>query len=59
MGWWSGSDDFDRTYTVGSYLYFGGFPVAGIKAEDLSTRKKSKDRLIVGDPLYVVTGTKS
>lgn len=59
VGWWSGSDDFDRTYVVGSYLYFGGFPVSGIKAEDLSRRKKGKERLIDGDPLYVVTGTKT
>ena len=59
VGWWSGSDDFDRTYVVGSYLYFGGFPLSGIKAEDLSTRKKGRDRLIDGDPLYVVTGMKT
>ena len=58
IGLWTGSDDVDHAYTVGSYLHFGGF--TEIKAEDLSTRKqKGKEQVIVGDPLYVVTGMKS
>jgi len=58
VGLWSGKDDVDHAYTVGSYLYFsqGGF--TDIKATDLSTRK-GKDGIIIGDPLYVVTATKS
>ena len=58
VGLWSGKDDVDHAYTVGSYLFFskGGF--TDIKATDLSTRK-GKDGIIVGDPLYVVTATKS
>lgn len=59
VGLWTGSDDLDKAYTVGSYLHFcdGGF--INIKAEDLSTRKrKGKEQVIVGDPLYVVTATK-
>ena len=59
VGLWTGSDDIDHAYTVGSYLRFseGGFE--DIKAEDLSSRKqKGKERVIVGDPLYVVTATK-
>jgi len=59
VGLWSGKDDVDHAYTVGSYLYFsqGGF--TDIKAIDLSTRKGRKDGIIIGDPLYVVTATKS
>jgi len=56
---WTGSDDIEHAYTVGSYLRFcnGGF--TDIKAEDLSTRKqKGKEKVIVGDPLYVVTAIK-
>ena len=43
---------------MGSYLHFckGGFE--DIKAKDLSNRKGGKDRLIVGDPLFVVSATK-
>jgi len=56
---WTGSDDIEHAYTVGSYLRFcnGGF--TDIKAEDSSTRKqKGKEKVIVGDPLYVVTAIK-
>lgn len=59
VGLWTGSDDVDKAFTVGSYLHFcaGGF--VDIRAEDLSTRKqRGKERVIVGDPLYVVTATK-
>jgi len=59
IGLWTGSDDVEHTYTVGSYLRYcdGGF--IDIKAEDLSTRQqKGKEAVIVGDPLYVVTATK-
>lgn len=39
VGLWTGSDDIEHAYTVGSYLHFcnGGF--TNIKAEDLSNRK--------------------
>jgi SAM-dependent methyltransferase len=55
VGLWTGKDDLDHAYTVGSYLYYskGGF--SDIYAKDLSIRKKGK---IVGDPMYVVVGTK-
>ncbi|KAK1737481.1 hypothetical protein QTG54_011767 [Skeletonema marinoi] len=54
------SDDIEHAYTVGSYLHYCGGGFGDIKAEDLSTRKKSgKERMIVGDPLYVITATKS
>jgi hypothetical protein len=55
VGLWTGKDDLDHAYTVGSYLHYskGGF--VDIYAKDLSTRKKGK---IVGDPMYVVVGTK-
>ena len=59
IGLWTGSDDIEHAYTVGRYLRFcnGGF--TDIKAEDLSTRKqKGKEKVIVGDPLYVVTAIK-
>lgn len=59
VGLWTGSDDVDHAYTVGSYLNFSDGGFKNIKAEDLSTRKqKGKERVIIGDPLYVVTATK-
>lgn len=60
VGLWTGKDDVDHTYTVGSYLKFcnGGF--TDITAKDLSVRKKKgKEKMIVGDPLYAVIGKKS
>mmetsp|Transcript_21153 Transcript_21153/g.43001 ORF Transcript_21153/g.43001 Transcript_21153/m.43001 type:complete len:374 (-) Transcript_21153:2775-3896(-) len=59
VGLWTGGDDIDHAYYVGSYLHFceGGFE--GIKAKDLSTRKGGKDKRIVGDPVFVVTATKA
>lgn len=59
IGLWTGSDDIEHAYTVGSYLHYcnGGF--INIAAEDLSTRRqKGKEKMIVGDPLYVVTAIK-
>ena len=58
VGLWTGGDDIDHAYYVGSYLHFcnGGFE--DIKAEDLSSRKGGKDKRIVGDPLFVVSATK-
>ncbi|KAL3808180.1 hypothetical protein ACHAXA_006103 [Cyclostephanos tholiformis] len=59
VGLWTGSDDVDHAYTVGAYLHYcdGGFE--NIKAEDLSMRRqRGRERMIVGDPLYVVTATK-
>lgn len=59
VGNWSGKDDIDHAYTVGSYLQFCGGGFTSIKAEDLSTRKqKGREKMIIGDPLYVVTATK-
>ena len=59
IGLWAGSDDIDHTFTVGSFLQFSNGGFTNIKAEDLSTRKqKGKERVIIGDPLYVVTATK-
>ena len=54
---WTGADDIDHAYTVGGYLAFcdGGFE--NIQAQDLSTRQGRK-KMIVGDPLYVVTAVK-
>mmetsp|Transcript_32494 Transcript_32494/g.66595 ORF Transcript_32494/g.66595 Transcript_32494/m.66595 type:complete len:98 (+) Transcript_32494:48-341(+) len=60
VGLWTGSDDIEHAYTVGCYLHYcnGGFK--DIKAKDLSTRKqKGNERVIVGDPLYVVTAVKT
>lgn len=65
---WTGADDIDHAFTVGSYLHFSccsnnnsssdnndeGF--VNVEAHDLSTRNNKKR--IVGDPLYVVTGMK-
>jgi len=60
VGLWTGSDDIEHVYTVGSYLHYCGGGFIDIQAEDLSTRKKNgKERMIVGDPLYVITATKS
>ena len=59
IGLWTGSDDIEHAYTVGCYLHYCNGNFKNIKAEDLSTRKqKGKERVIVGDPLYVVTATK-
>ena len=61
VGLWTGKDDIDHAFTVGSYLQYcnGGFK--DIRARDLSKRKKgkSKESIIVGDPMYVVTGIKA
>lgn len=58
VGLWTGSDDIEHVYTVGSYLHYCGGNFSNIMAEDLSTRKK-KNGMIVGDPLYVITATKA
>ena len=55
VGLWTGADDIDHAYTVGAYLHYSGGRFADIKAKDLSQRK---GKLIVGDPLYVVTAVK-
>jgi len=59
VGLWTGGDDIDHAYYVGSYIHFceGGFK--DIKAKDLSNRKGGKDKRIVGDPLFVVSATKA
>ena len=54
---WTGADDIDHTYTVGSYLAFCNGEFENIQARDLSTRQGRK-KMIVGDPLYVVIATK-
>lgn len=56
VGLWTGADDLDHAYTVGSYLHFCGGGFSNIDARDLSIRKGKK---IVGDPMYVVSATKS
>ena len=58
VGFWTGGDDIDHAYYVGSYLHFcdGGFQY--IQAKDLSTRKGGRDKRIIGDPMFVVTATK-
>jgi hypothetical protein len=51
----------DHVYTVASYLKFcnGNFASESIEARDLSTRKKKgKEKMIQGDPLYVVRAKK-
>jgi hypothetical protein len=59
VGLWTGSDDIEHAYTVGGYLHFCGGGFTNIMAEDLSMRQqKGRERVIVGDPLYVVTATK-
>lgn len=55
---WTGADDIDHAFTVGCYLRFCDGGYKNIQAKDLSTRK-GRDQRISGDPLYVVTATKS
>lgn len=55
---WTGADDVDHAYTVACYLHFCNGGLGNIRAKDLSTRK-GRDKRIMGDPLYVVTATKS
>jgi len=55
VGLWTGADDIDHAYTVGAYLHFSGGGFEAIKARDLSERK---GKLVLGDPLYVVTAVK-
>ena len=55
VGLWTGADDIDHAYTVGAYLRFSNGGYEDIKSKDLSQRK---GKLIVGDPLYVVTAAK-
>ena len=55
VGLWTGADDIDHAYTVGAYLHFSNGGYEDIKSKDLSQRK---GKLIVGDPLYVVTAAK-
>lgn len=54
---WTGADDVDHAFIVASYLHFSGGNWENIQAMDLS--KRGRDKRIVGDPLYVVTATKS
>mmetsp|Transcript_3299 Transcript_3299/g.3837 ORF Transcript_3299/g.3837 Transcript_3299/m.3837 type:complete len:354 (+) Transcript_3299:91-1152(+) len=57
IGLWTGADDIDHTFTVGSYLYFCDGNFGNIQAKDLSSRNKKNGR-IIGDPVYVITATK-
>jgi len=59
VGLWTGGDDIDHAYYVASYLHFCGGGFGDIRARDLSSRKGGKDKRIVGDPLFVVTATKT
>lgn len=62
VGLWTGQDDVDHAYTVASYLRYcadaggGGARFVDLRARDLSTR--TKKGVVVGDPLFVVEGTK-
>lgn len=59
VGLWTGADDIDHAYTVGSYLHYSYANFEKIQAKDLSIRKgRGKDRPIQGDPLYAVTAIK-
>ena len=59
VGLWTGADDIDHAYIVGSYLHYSNANFERIQAKDLSTRKgRGKDRPIQGDPLYAVTAIK-
>jgi len=51
---WTGKDDIEHAEIVASYLRHAGFQ--NVTAIDLSARKRGS---IVGDPLYVVKGTKN
>lgn len=56
---WAGADDIDHTYYVSSYLHFCGGNFQNIESQDLSTRStKGRDRLIIGDPVFVVRAVK-
>lgn len=55
VGLWTGKDDVDHVYTVGSYLNYSDGGFTNIRAKDLSSRKKKK---IVGDPMYAVVAEK-
>lgn len=57
VGLWTGADDIDHAYYVGCYLRFSGGDYTNIAARDLSTRNGKK--MITGDPVYVVTATKT
>jgi SAM-dependent methyltransferase len=59
VGLWTGGDDIDHAYTVACYLKFCGGGFKEIKARDLSARKGGRDRLIVGDPVFVVSAVKA
>jgi len=60
VGIWTGKDDIDHAYTVGGYLRFCESNFINIRAKDLSTRrKKGKESVIVGDPMYVVTAMRA
>jgi SAM-dependent methyltransferase len=58
VAWWTAADDVDRAFTVGSYLYFcAPHLFSDIRAVDLSNHDKGGR--VVGDPLYVVTASKT
>ena len=53
---WTGKDDLEHVYTVGSYLHYGaGDSLTPPQAADLTPRRKGK---ATGDPLYVVYASK-
>jgi ribonuclease HII len=54
---WTAVDDLDRATLVASYLHYcGPDTFSNLSARDLSVRNRQGS--IIGDPLYVVTGTK-
>jgi SAM-dependent methyltransferase len=58
VGVWTGADDVDHTFLVGSYLNRCKGNFTSIAATDLSIRK-GREKRIVGDPLYVVTAVRA
>ena len=54
---WTGKDDLDHVYTVGSYIHFGGGArLSAPAAADLTPpgSRKASGAKRKGDPLYVV-----
>ncbi len=58
VGIWTGADDVDHAFIVGSYMFYSnsGLVPRSIESKDLSRRDRKGQ--IIGDPVYVVTATK-
>jgi len=57
---WTGKDDLEHVYTVGSYLHYGGgaklTPPMAAELTPPKSRRKGKGK---GDPLYVVYASRT